>query len=133
IAIIQDGQVVLEHGYGFRDRAHRLPVTPNTLFAIGSATKAFTNTALSMLREKGLIDFDQPIRKYLPDFRMSDEAVASQITLKDMLSHQSGLPRHDFLWYLTPFSRDQLFRKIAFLQLNPKMGFRQGFQYNNLM
>jgi CubicO group peptidase (beta-lactamase class C family) len=135
IAVIQDGKVIFSKGYGFRNYAQRLPVSENTLFAIGSNTKAFTSTALAMLRDEGRVDFRTPVRTYLPDFELSDSHAASEMTLEDILSHRTGLPRHDYFWYLTPFSGDDLYSRLRYLPFNsdPKMGFRKSFQYNNLM
>jgi CubicO group peptidase (beta-lactamase class C family) len=135
VAVIQDGRVVFEKGYGYRDRENKLPVTPKTIFAIGSNSKAFTSLALAMLHDEGRVRFDVPVRTYLPDFRLSDDAIASQATLTDLLSHRVGLPRHDLMWYLTLFTEDQLYEKLRYLPFNsdPAMGFRKSFQYNNLM
>lgn len=135
IAVIQNGQVVFEKGYGYRDREKKLPVTPKTIFAMGSNSKAFTSLALSMIHDEGRVSFDVPVQTYLPDFQLSDDAIASQVTLTDILSHRVGLPRHDLVWYLTPFTEDELYEKLKYLPFNsdPAMGFRKTFQYNNLM
>jgi CubicO group peptidase (beta-lactamase class C family) len=135
IAVIENGQVVFEKGYGYRDRENKLPVTPKTVFAIGSNSKAFTSLALSMLRDEGRVNFDIPVQTYLPDFKLIDDTIASQVTLTDLLSHHVGLPRHDLMWYLTPFTEDELYEKLKFLPFNsdPKKSFRNSFQYNNLM
>ena len=135
LGVVKGGQLVYFKGYGYRDRAKKLPVTAATLFAIGSNTKAFTSLAISMLAEAGKANLETPLQAQLPGFAMSDAQVTSKITPVDMMSHRTGLPRHDLLWYLTPFSRFELFKKIPFLALNRHagLGFREGFQYNNLM
>lgn len=136
VGIVKDGELVFFKGYGYRDREKKLPVTEHTVFAIGSATKTFVSTSLAMLQEEGKVDFNAPVREYLPGFALENAEVAAQANLNDLLSHQVGLPRHDLLWYLTPFSTLDLFSKLKYLEMdkNPGMGFRSGkMQYNNLM
>lgn len=136
VGVILDGELVFSKGYGYRDREKKLPVTERTVFAIGSATKSFVATGLAMAREQGLLDFTAPVRSYLPDFALDSAAATASANLQDLLSHQTGLPRHDFLWYLTPFTSAQLFKKLEYLEMDsrPGMGFRSGvMQYNNLM
>lgn len=136
VGIVKGGELVFFKGYGYRDREKKLPVTEHTVFAIGSATKTFLSTSLAMLQEEGKVDFGAPVRNYLPGFSLESEEVAAQATLNDLLSHQVGLPRHDLLWYLAPFSTLDLFAKLKYLELDkrPDMGFRSGkMQYNNLM
>ena len=77
-------------GFGVTSVENPLPVTPNTLFQVGSISKTFTATALMMLRDAGKVDLDTPIRAYLPDFRLSDEEVAARVTLKHLLTHTGG-------------------------------------------
>jgi CubicO group peptidase (beta-lactamase class C family) len=136
VGVVKDGELVFFKGYGYRDREKKLPVTEHTVFAIGSATKTFVSTSLAMLQEEGRVDFNAPIRNYLPGFALISADATSQANLNDLLSHQVGLPRHDLLWYLTPFSTPDLFSKLKYLEMdkNPGMGFRSGkMQYNNLM
>ncbi len=135
IGIVEGHQLVFFKGYGQRDRAQRWPVTQNTLFRIGSNTKSFLATSLNILTEQGRINLDDPIQKYLPEFELENSEVAQRATLVDLMSHRVGLPRHDVLWYLAPFSRDELFSKLRYLEMNkkPGFGFRENWQYNNLM
>jgi CubicO group peptidase (beta-lactamase class C family) len=77
-------------GFGVTSVEHPLPVTPGTLFQVGSISKTFTATALMMLRDAGKVDLDTPIRAYLPDFRLSDESVAGRVTIKHLLTHTGG-------------------------------------------
>jgi CubicO group peptidase (beta-lactamase class C family) len=112
--------------------AKQLPVTPQTLFAIGSVTKSFTVTTLGMLVDEGKLDWDKPVRNYLPGFRMYDPVASEQMTTRDLVTHRSGLPRHDLVWYSSEFSReDIIMNRLPFLE-NSKP-FRSTFQYNNLM
>ncbi len=131
IAIARDSQVVWSKGYGFRDVEHQLPVTPRTLFAIGSITKSFTASLLGMLADSGKLDWDQPVREYLPDFRLQDPIAAEHMTARDLVTHRSGLPRHDALWYATGFSREELYQRLRYLE--PNKEFRSTWQYQNLM
>lgn len=131
VAVVQDGQVILSKGYGWRDTAKQIPVTPQTLFAIGSATKSFTVTSLGVLVDRGKLDWDQPVRGYLPNFRMFDEFTTERMTPRDLVTHRSGLPRHDLVWYNSPLSRKEIFEHLRYLE--PSKDFRTTFQYQNLM
>jgi CubicO group peptidase (beta-lactamase class C family) len=131
VAAVRDGRVVLAAGWGQRDLGAELPVTPNTLFAIGSTTKAFTAAAVGALVEDGLLDWQRPLRDYLPELRLSDSAVADRVSIEDLLCHRSGLPRHDLAWLGHPErTRADLVRRLRFLPLSQDL--RQGFQYCNL-
>ena len=131
VAVVQDGKVILSKGYGFRDVKGQLPVTTKTLFAIGSATKSFTVTDLAMLVDKGKLEWDQPVREYLPTFRLYDQFATERMTPRDLVTHRSGLPRHDFVWYNSPASRRELVERLRYLE--PSKDFRTTFQYQNLM
>src|SRR6516164_3672252 len=131
IAAVKDGTVVLARGWGKRDLAADLPVTPGTLFAIGSTTKAFTVSTVGALVEDGLLDWDRPLRDYLPGLRLHDSVVTDRVTIADLLSHRSGLPRHDLAWLGHPdLPRAELVRRLRFLPLSRDL--RESFQYCNL-
>ena len=131
VAAIVDGEVVLSKGFGYRDVENLLPVTPRTLMAIGSNTKSFTATLLAMLVEKGKLDWNEPVQTYLPDFRLYDPVATQQMSARDLISHQSGLPRHDALWYATDLTRKELYDRLRYLE--PSATFRNVYQYQNLM
>ena len=131
IAVIQDGKVILSKGYGLRNVKKNLPVTEKTLFAIGSATKSFTVTSLGVLVDQGKLEWDKPVRDYLPGFKMWDPVATERMTARDLVTHRSGLPRHDLMWYNSPFSREELFERLRYLE--PNKDFRTTFQYQNLM
>ncbi len=131
VAIVKDGKIILAKGYGFRDVAHKLPITGATLFPIASITKSFTVTALGTLADQGRLDWDRPVRDYLPGFRMFDPVATEQLTPRDMVTHRSGLPRHDLVWYSSSFTREQLVERLRYLE--PNKPIRSKFQYNNLM
>ncbi|MGH9800472.1 MAG: serine hydrolase domain-containing protein, partial [Blastocatellia bacterium] len=131
LAIVKDGKIVYAKGYGYRDVVKKLPVTPDTLFAIGSNSKSFTAAALGILADEGKLDWDKPVREYMPDFRLYDEYATANLRVRDLVSHQSGLPRHDLLWYGSPLSRKELFDHLRYLEPNRKL--HEKYQYNNLM
>jgi len=131
IAVVKDSQVVYSKGFGYRDVEEEQPVSPRTLFAIGSASKAFTATVLATLADDGAIEWDEPVVNYLPGFRLADDCATANATPVDLLSHQIGLPRHDFLWYGSDLTRKQMFKRLRYLE--PSETFRDRFQYQNLM
>jgi CubicO group peptidase (beta-lactamase class C family) len=131
VAAVHGGQVQLAGGWGLRDREAGLPVTPDTLFAIGSVTKAFTATTVGALVDEGLLEWDWPLRDYVPGVRLHDPIVSDRLTVVDLLSHRSGLPRHDLTWVGQPArSRADIVRSLRFLPLSRDL--RQEFQYCNL-
>jgi CubicO group peptidase (beta-lactamase class C family) len=131
IAVIEDGKVILSKGYGLRDMKRSQPVTPKTLFAIGSSTKSFTVTSLGVLADQGKLDWDKPLREYLPEFRLMDQFANERMTPRDLVTHRSGLPRHDLMWYNSPLTRKEIFERLRYLE--PSKDFRTSFQYQNLM
>jgi CubicO group peptidase (beta-lactamase class C family) len=131
VAAIKDGQVITAKGYGYRDAESKLPVTPRTLFAIGSNTKSFTVSLMGMLNDEGKVDWDKPVREYLPDFRLYDPVATEQMTPRDLTCHRSGLPRHDLVWLANGLTRKDLYERLRYLQ--PNKPFRSTYQYQNLM
>jgi CubicO group peptidase (beta-lactamase class C family) len=131
VGAIKDGKVVLAKGYGFRDVDKELPVTSRTLMAIGSNSKSFTVTLMGMLSDEKKLEWDQPVRTYLPDFALKDETATRLMTPTDLVTHRSGLPRHDQMWFAGQFSRQELYERLRHLE--PNATFRQRYQYNNLM
>jgi CubicO group peptidase (beta-lactamase class C family) len=131
VAAVQDGQVVLAAGWGQRDLDTKLPVTADTLFAIGSTTKAFTAATVGALVDDGLLEWERPLRDYVPELQLHDAVVTDRLTVVDLLSHRSGLPRHEMVWLGHPGrSRAELVRRLRFLPLSKDL--RQAFQYCNL-
>ena len=131
LAVIANDEVVAARGYGYADIAQKRPVTPDTTFAIGSCTKAFTTTALAMLVERGALDWDRPVRDYLPGFRLFDEVAGARVTARDLACHRTGLPSHDPVWYRAGASRHEIVKRRAYLA--PSRDFLSAYQYNNLM
>ncbi len=131
IGIVKNGKMIFAKGFGYRDVEKKLPVTDNTLFAIGSCTKAFTAVDNCILTERGELNLDKPVINYMPDFKMYNDYVTLNMTARDLLTHRSGLPRHDLMWYGSDLSRKELFNRLRFLE--PTAGFREKMQYQNLM
>ncbi|MEW6456679.1 MAG: serine hydrolase [Acidobacteriota bacterium] len=131
IAIIKDGEIILSEGFGLRDVKKGLKVTPQTLFAIGSCTKAFTAVSLGILVDEGKLDWDKPVRNYLPTFKLFDPIVTERMTPCDLITHRSGLPGHDLVWYGSSLTRKELFDRLQYLELSKD--FRLVWQYQNLM
>jgi CubicO group peptidase (beta-lactamase class C family) len=130
VGIVERGHLVFARGLGYRDVDRRLPVTPGTLFPLGSCSKAFTATAIALLADEGRIALDAPVRTYLPEFSLEDPVASATLTTRDLLTHRSGLPRHDFFWYEAPFSRDELYRRLRFLE--PSGPPRAQWRYSSL-
>jgi len=131
IGIVVKDKLVFAKGYGYRNIENKLPVTPNTLFQIASNTKLFTATAIGLLVEEGKLDWDKPIKEYVPQIQFYNEELTSHVTIRDMLSHRTGISRHDNIWYKSDFTRQELFERLKYLE--PSIPLRQGYLYNNLM
>jgi CubicO group peptidase (beta-lactamase class C family) len=131
VAIIVEDEVILAKGYGYKDLENKVQMTPDTLLAIGSSSKAFTVFALGTLDE-GKMEWDKPLRNYIPWFRLYDSFASERLTPRDTVTHRSGLPRHDLAWYNnTTISREELVRRLAYLK--PTADLRAIWQYNNHM
>ncbi|MBT2765555.1 serine hydrolase [Paenibacillus sp. ISL-20] len=130
VAVVKDQEIVMMEGYGYRNIAQSLPVTSETLFAIGSSTKAFTALAAGILADEKILDLDTPVKEYLPDF-MFDAFATERITLRDMLCHRSGLPRHELMWYNASLTREEIIERLQYLE--PNVDFRTKWQYQNIM
>ncbi len=131
VAIVKDGAVLTRFTSGRRDVARDLPVTDDTLFAIGSSSKAFTTCLLAMLVADGKLAWDEPVRARLPEFQLADAALGERVTLRDLVTHRTGMPRHDLVWYGANVDRLELVRRLRHLPLSRDL--RAEFQYNNLM
>lgn len=131
ISIVKNGEVIFSKGFGFRDVKKGLKVTPKTLFAIGSCSKAFTAATMGILVDEGKLDWDRPVREYLPSFKLKDPFATEGMTPRDLVCHRSGLPRHDSMWYGSSATRKELFDRLQYLE--PSKDFRTTFQYQNLM
>ncbi len=131
IAVVEKNKVIYTGGFGYRDHEKKLPVTENTLFAIGSCTKAFTASMLGMLEKEGKVDLDKPVRNYLPELVFKNEYTNKHATLRDMMCHRTGLPRHDYSWYGSTATRNELLARVQYQE--PSYELRERYQYNNFM
>ena len=135
LSIFTKNRIVHMKGYGLRNRELNKPVTPQTLFAIGSTTKAFTALGLKLLENKGELHLSDKVKKHLPQFKLSNEMITNEATIEDLLSHRIGLPRHDLMWLLSDFSREENIRRLGYLGFGEKAeeNFRKIFSYNNFL
>jgi CubicO group peptidase (beta-lactamase class C family) len=131
VGIVVNDKLVFAKGYGYRDYEKKLPFTPATMSPIASNTKLFTAIAAGMLVEEGKLTWDKPIRESVPSIRFFNDPLNDSVTLRDMLSHRTGITRHDTIWYKSDFTRKQLFEKLVYLE--PEQPMRTTFLYNNLM
>jgi len=131
VGIVVHDKLVFAKGYGFRDYEKKLPFTPATMSPIASNTKLFTAVAAGMLVEEGKLSWDKPVRESVPGIRFYNDELNNTVTLRDMLSHRTGITRHDTIWYKSDFTRKRLFEKLVYLE--PQEPMRQTFLYNNLM
>lgn len=132
VAVVEGDEIIYAEGFGFRDIENKLPVDENTLFAIGSCSKAFTSSILGKLRAEDKLSFDDSPLKYVPDLKFYNDEMNNNIIIKDLMCHRTGLPRHDISWYLFPSNyKDSLVQRIEFQE--PFTGVRQQWYYNNFM
>ena len=131
LVVVQGDQIIYLKGLGLRDVANKKPVTPDTLFAIGSSTKAFTAVSVLMSRDDGKLSLDDSPKKVLPYFKLQDPEADKNMTIRDLMCHDSGLPRTDIAWVGGFLTREEGIRLLA--DVKPTAPFRKVFQYQNLM
>jgi CubicO group peptidase (beta-lactamase class C family) len=131
VGIVVNDKLVFARGYGYRDYGKKLPFTSATLCPIASNTKLFTAVAAGFLVNEGKLAWDKPVREFVPSIRFYNDALNNTVTLRDMLSHRTGITRHDLIWYRSDFTRKELFERLTFME--PKESPRQVFLYNNMM
>ena len=133
IGIVKDGKLVFSGNYGIKEVGRAERPDNNTLYAIASNSKAFTATLIGMLVEEGKLDWNDPVRKYLPSFTMYDEWVSEHITIRDILSHRSGLGTFsgDNIWYKSTKTGAEIVDAIK--HVPQAYEFRSGYGYSNLM
>src|SRR2546425_403737 len=131
VGVVVKDRLVFAKGYGFRDYGRKLPFTPQTTVPIASNTKLFTAIAAGLLVEEGKLDWDRPVREFAPTIRFYNDDLTATVTIRDMLSHRTGITRHDSIWYKSAFTRKELFERLKYLE--PSQPLRQTFLYNNMM
>jgi len=131
VAIVKDNQLIFARGYGVGSMSKKKLVDAHTVYAIGSTTKAITAAALGQLVESGKISWDDRVIDHIPEFELHDPGITNLFTIRDLLTHRSGLPRGDLLWYASDFSRQEIIQRVRHLE--PTYSFRAGFGYQNIM
>jgi CubicO group peptidase (beta-lactamase class C family) len=131
VGIVAGDKLVFVRGYGYRDYEKKLPFTAKTMQPIASNSKLFTTVAAGMLVEEGKLTWDKPIKQSVPEIEFDNDQLNNNVTLRDMLSHRTGVTRHDLIWFKSPFTRKELFDRLKYLE--PQEPMRETFLYNNLM
>lgn len=131
VAVVRDHSVEYMKGFGVRDIRKPQPVTADTLFDIGSCTKAFTAAAIAILVDQGKMQWDAKVNTYLPFFHLQDPLADQYVTIRDLLTHRTGLPGAELMWYRSSLPADEIIRRLAYVK--PTAGFRTTFQYQNMM
>ena len=133
VAIVKNDSVYFSKGYGVCEAGKNQPVDGNTLFVIASCSKAFTTASLAILVDQNKINWDDAVIKYLPDFQMSDPWITTEITIRDLVTHRSGLATFsgDFLWLSSTYNRKEVIRRARYLK--PTSSFRTKYGYQNIM
>jgi CubicO group peptidase (beta-lactamase class C family) len=131
VTILDENEIIYSKGFGHRNLEKDLMMTKDTMHIIASCSKSFTSTAIAMLIDEGKLEWNTPIREYLPKFKMKDPVASRQVTITDMLSHRTGLPRHDMVWVDNLFTYDQILERLPHLEVTADI--RKNLQYCNLM
>src|SRR6476469_9903676 len=131
IAIVRNDSVIYAKGFGVLNARSTTPVNERTLFEIGSSSKAFTATLVSMLVSDGKMRWDDKLTQYLPEFRMYDAVANEGVTLRDALSHRTGIARGELAWLGSGISREEVLHRVRFLK--PESPFRSRYSYQNMM
>jgi len=131
VGIVVKDKLVFAKGYGYRDFGKKIPYTPTTTQPIASNTKLFTAVAAGLLVDDGKLDWDKPIRSYVTSIKFASDELDRAVTMRDMLSHRTGVSRHDGLWYHSDLTQKDLFDRLRYLE--PAVPLRTTFLYNNVM
>ena len=131
VVVVKDGEVAFAQGLGVKALGDPSEVTTETLFAIGSTTKAMTAAAIGMLVDEGSVEWDDPVTKHLPWFQLHDPYFTREVTVRDLLTHRAGLGNADFLWYEQDTDADEILRLVRHVE--PAYSLRAGFIYQNIM
>lgn len=131
IVVVQEGKVIFQKGYGVRKLGEAAPVDTRTIFGICSTTKAMTAAAMGMLVDEGKVKWDDPVIQYLPEFRLSDPYVTRAVRVRDLLTHNAGLPNADFLWYGQHLGAAEIMHRLQYVPMGYPL--RGGYTYQNVM
>lgn len=130
VVVVRGDKTLVLKGYGTRDTGAHAPVTADTVFPLASCTKQFTTALLAVLVDDGALDWDDPVKKHYPDFKLSDPNANALLTVRDLVSHRTGLGSHDLLWYRAPWGIDHTLKRAALLPLD--YPFRGGYRYSSI-
>jgi CubicO group peptidase (beta-lactamase class C family) len=131
LAVVRGDSVIFARGYGVRELGRPEPVDEHTLFAVASTTKAMTAAALGMLVDESKVAWDDPVSRHFPALQLADPFVTRELTVRDLLTHRSGLPRGDLLWWASPYDRAEVLQRVR--HLHPASSFRSQYGYQNIM
>lgn len=132
VAVVKGNEVIYSKGFGYRDVENKKPVTPNTLFAIGSSSKAFTSSLIGLLEKDGKLKLDDKATSLLPQLSFYNSEMNNQITVRDLMAHRTGLSRYDMSWFLfNTANRDSIISRVKYMK--PTSGIREKWYYNNFM
>jgi CubicO group peptidase (beta-lactamase class C family) len=131
VAIVHNDRLIYLKGFGVRSLGKNDPVSPDTIFPIASCTRPFTTLALAMLVDDGKLKWDDPVRKQVDYFRLSDPLADADVTLRDLLCHRTGVAGHELLWYRAPWTLEESIRRIGKVPL--ARPFRSAFQYQSTL
>jgi CubicO group peptidase (beta-lactamase class C family) len=130
IVVVRGDETLVLKGFGHRCEVKPEPVTPDTVFPLASCSKAFTTALLAMLVDDEVMGWDDPVRKHLPSFKLSDPNANALVVMRDLLCHRSGIGGHDLLWYRAPWGIDEVLKRASFLPLD--YPFRAGYRYSTI-
>ncbi|MEP1306190.1 MAG: serine hydrolase [Balneola sp.] len=131
IAIVSNEEILFIKGYGLADINMKEAVTPETVFPVGSLTKTFTSAAIGLLVDEKGLNWDDPIKDHIPNFHVQDEDIVHRVTVRDLLTHRTGLANHNLIWFAGRYDREHINSSVSFFGL--QNGFRSRFEYNNII
>ena len=131
LSIVRGDEVLHQAVYGLAEVENQVALTAGTRFAMASVTKSFTAMSVALLVDEGKLEWDKPVYEYMPEFILDDAYITRHVTVRDMLSHRTGLPRHDWAAWRLDISRAEFIQRMRYLKFSAT--FREKFQYNNLM
>jgi CubicO group peptidase (beta-lactamase class C family) len=130
VAVVRNDSVLVAKGYGNRTLGRNEPVDEHTVFDAASLTKSFTAAAIATLVDQGVMRWDDPVRRYLPELEFPDPYLTANLTIRDLLTHRTGLEAANFMWRFTGIDRAEVLRRVRFLKADAP--FRAGWIYSNV-
>ncbi len=131
LAIVHEDRLIFLRRHGVKELGKPRPVTPDTVFPVASCSKPFTSLAIALLVDEGKLAWDDPVKKYVPFFRLKDPLADANATLRDLLTHRTGVGSHELLWYKAPWDLEERIRKIGKVEL--ESSFRSSFHYQVIL